>query len=234
MQDICANLQRIQEVLDETAHRCRRDPAGIKLVAVSKTFPAEFIVSAASCGQIAFGENRIQEAEEKIPRVEKLLGERRIEWHLIGHLQSNKARPAARFFDVIQSIDSARIARKLSRYVEDSGRTMPVFVQVNVGEESQKYGVPPADTAALVDLVDSLPGLDPIGLMSIPPYHEEAERSRPYFRRLARLLEEINRCRRHPLRELSMGMSADFRVAVEEGATVVRIGSAIFGPRELP
>lgn len=185
------------------------------------------IEEAVQAGQMAFGENRVQEAEEKIPQ-SRHLG---ICWHLVGHLQSNKARTAASIFDVVQSIDSAKIALRLGRYCADLHRTLPVFVEVNVGAESQKSGVPTGEARALLEVIDSVPSLDAVGLMCIPPYHENPEHMRPYFRRLARLMAELNQYRDRKLTQLSMGMSGDYRVAIEEGATLLRIGTAIFGPR---
>jgi pyridoxal phosphate enzyme (YggS family) len=225
--DIRANLEKVRAEISGTAIARGRDPASVCLLAVSKTFGPEVVDVAAAEGQTAFGENRVQEAEGKIPLV-KTPG---IEWHLIGHLQSNKARRAVQLFDVIQSVDSAKLARILDRNAAEQGKRLPVFIEVNVGEESQKSGVPPSELPEVVGVVSGLDHLELRGLMAIPPWSDDAETSRPYFRRLAGLLGEVNLTLAVPLRQLSMGMSHDFKVAIEEGATLVRVGTAIFGER---
>ena len=227
MTDVAANLESIREQIRETAERAGRDPASVRLVAVSKTFPPEAVRRAAEAGQRCFGENRVQEAQEKIPA----LADRGLEWRLIGHLQSNKARRAVELFDVIETVDSPKLASTLDRIAGEMGKRMPILFEVNVGEEAQKSGVQPAELGRLVDFVNGLPNVELRGLMAIPPYNEDPESSRPYFRRLAGLLEEINRDRGSALGDLSMGMSHDFQVAIQEGATLVRIGTAIFGTR---
>lgn len=225
---VAARLQDLRRDIETVARASGRDPQDIRLLAVSKTFAADVIEEAWQAGQRLFGENRVQEAEAKIPQV-KLAG---IEWHLIGHLQSNKARRALELFNVIQSVDSEKLARKLGRYAQERQTVLPVFIDVNIGQEPQKHGILPDQAHQLSGLVDGLPGLRLVGLMALPPFHEEAEKSRPYFRRLRDLLDSLNRRRPgSPLAELSMGMSHDYRVAIEEGATLLRIGTAIFGPR---
>ncbi|RPJ61067.1 MAG: YggS family pyridoxal phosphate-dependent enzyme [Acidobacteria bacterium] len=228
MVDIRANLQNVRGEINETALACGRDPASVRLLAVSKTFGADAINLAASVGQKAFGENRVQEAESKIPLV-KSPG---IEWHLIGHLQSNKARRAVELFDVVQSVDSEKLARVLDRNAAEQGKRLPVCLEVNVGEEAQKSGVLPSELRQLITIVGTLNHLEVRGLMAIPPWSDDPEMSRPYFRRLAGLLNEINRSLAAPLTQLSMGMSHDFKVAIQEGSTLVRVGTAIFGKRE--
>ncbi|MFB3906319.1 MAG: YggS family pyridoxal phosphate-dependent enzyme [Acidobacteriota bacterium] len=228
MADIQANLAKVRAEIDRAASGCGRDPASITLLAVSKTFPPGAIDLAAEAGQKAFGENRVQEAQDKIPLV-KSPG---LEWHLIGHLQSNKARRAVQLFDVIQSVDSEKLARILDRNAAELGKRLPVFIEVNVGEESQKSGVPPSELGQLLKVAVSLEHLELRGLMAIPPWTDDPELSRPYFRRLAALLDEVNRSLAAPLRHLSMGMSHDFQVAIQEGSTLVRVGTAIFGRRE--
>ncbi len=228
MADIRANLEKVRGEIIETALACGRDPALITLLAVSKTFGPEVIDLAAEAGQTAFGENRVQEAEDKIPLVKSP----RIEWHLIGHLQSNKARRAVQLFDVVQSLDSEKLARALDRHAAEQGKRLPVFIEVNVGEESQKSGVLSSELPQLLTVVGTLGHLDLHGLMAIPPWNDDPEMSRSYFRRLAVLLDEVNRSRPVPLRQLSMGMSHDFKVAIQEGSTLVRVGTAIFGERE--
>jgi len=195
---------------------------------VSKTFPAGIVEEASAAGQVLFGENRVQEAISKIPAVRS----EGLVWHLVGHLQSNKAHKAVEFFDVIQTIDSEKIARKLSNSCQEIGKRIQVFVQVNIGEEPQKTGFSPLRVGDIVSTLDSLPGLELVGLMSIPPFHDDPEQTRPYFKKMFSLISEINQNRQRPLTELSMGMSADFQIAIEEGATLIRLGTAIFGPRE--
>ena len=228
MVDVASNLERLLEKVQTIAIACRRKPEEIRVLAVSKTFSADCVRQAFASGQTLFGENRVQEAEEKIPLV-NLSG---LAWHLIGPLQSNKVRRAAQLFDVIQTLDRQKIVDRLNRWAEELGRTLLVFLEVKSGEEPQKHGILPQDLAGMVELVDSMPRLELQGLMTIPPYHEEAEASRPYFRQMAELLAEINRSRQQPLRELSMGMSHDYQIAIEEGATLVRIGTSIFGSRD--
>lgn len=225
--DIAANLERLSGEIESIARGCDRDPADIRLLAVTKTFPAECVRTAHQWGQILFGENRVQEAEEKIPSV----GVTGLEWHLIGPLQSNKAARAAQLFDVIQTLDRPKIVRKLSSCAEEMGKILRVLIEVKLGAEPRKHGLPPEEVQGLVEQVDSMPGLRLEGLMSIPPYQEIAEDCRPYFRQMADLLAEINERRERPLKELSMGMSHDYRVAIEEGATLLRVGTSIFGPR---
>jgi len=225
--DIRTNLEKVRNEIVAAALACGRDPASIDLLAVSKTFEPDVVDLAAGAGQKAFGENRVQEAESKIPLV-KAPG---IEWHLIGHLQSNKAKRAVQLFDVIQSVDSDKLARMLDRNAAEQGKRLPVFVEVNVGEESQKSGVPAGELAPMLSAVASLENLELRGLMAVPPWNDDPEMSRPYFRRLAALLRDVNRTLATPLRELSMGMSHDFKVAVQEGSTLVRVGTAIFGKR---
>ena len=225
--DIASNLERLGQEIKSIALGCGRKPEEIRLLAVSKTFSSDCVKQAHQWGQTLFGENRVQEAEKKIPLVD-CSG---FEWHLIGPLQSNKARRAAQLFDVIQTLDRPKIVRKLNLFAEEMGKILRVFVQVKAGAEAQKHGLPPQEVMNMVEQVDSMPGLQLQGLMIIPPYQEEAEDSRPDFRQMADLLAEINQSRQQPLRELSMGMSHDYRIAIEEGATLLRIGTAIFGSR---
>ena len=227
MVDIASNLERLGQKIESIARGCGRNPEEVRLLAVSKTFSSDCVKQAHQWGQTLFGENRVQEAEKKIPRLD-CSG---LEWHLIGPLQSNKARSAAQFFDVIQTLDRPKIVGRLNLYAEEMGKILHVFVQVKLGAEVQKHGLPPQEVMELVDQVDLMPGLQLQGLMTIPPFQQEAEDSRPHFRRMADLLAEINQSRQQPLRELSMGMSHDYQIAIEEGATLLRIGTAIFGPR---
>jgi PLP dependent protein len=227
---VAENLELVRGRIADAAERCGRSPGDIDLVAVSKTVAPEFIATAIAAGQTVFGENRVQEAEAKIPLLADRPG---AEWHLIGHLQSNKARKAVELFKVIHSVDSEKLARRLSEAAAALGRTVSVLVQVDLGEEETKFGAPRCDAMRLVEALGSMPGLRLDGLMTIPPYFEDPERARPYFRELREILERLESV--HPgifgRRHLSMGMSHDFEVAIEEGATLVRVGTAIFGER---
>ncbi|MFQ5739048.1 MAG: YggS family pyridoxal phosphate-dependent enzyme [Acidobacteriota bacterium] len=225
--DIASNLRSLRAKIDFHARRCGRNPQRIELLAVSKTFSAQVIDQVVGAGQRLLGENRIQEAEEKIPQVQG----GGLTWHLIGHLQSNKARKAVEIFDVIQTLDSEKILLKVGRWAEQLGKELRVYLQVNIGEEAQKHGISPDQVQSLVRRVDCAPSLELVGLMAIPPYQEDAEAVRPYFRRMRALLEEVNQRRERPLAGLSMGMSHDYPIAIEEGATLLRIGQAIFGER---
>ncbi len=224
------NLHRVREQIAAAEQAAGRAPASVTLIAISKTFPVEAISQAVSAGQTRFGENRVQEAEPKIGE----LGERySLEWHLVGHLQSNKARKACELFDVIHSVDGARLAAKLSQACMEIGKRISVLLQVDLGHEATKFGVDPAECRAIVDEIGRLEGIRLDGLMTLPPYFDDAERARPYFADLRKLLEALES--EHPgclgQRHLSMGMSHDFEIAIQEGATMVRIGSSIFGAR---
>jgi len=224
---ITSNLARVREQIGEAAARAGRDPTSVRLVAVTKTFPADTVQVAYDCGVRDFGENRVQEFQEKLPKL-RTTG---ATFHLIGHLQSNKVRPAMAF-DWIQTVDSERLAQRLSPAASEAGKTLPVLIEVNLGEEETKSGVPEAGVAQLAAITASLPGLALRGLMTIPPYTDHPEGSRPYFRRLRELRDRLQQSGFPELRELSMGMTHDFPVAIEEGATIVRVGTAIFGPRK--
>lgn len=208
----------------EAAAAAGRDPDSVRLVAVSKTHPAGAIEEAISCGLGVFGENKVQEGEAKIA----VVGRGRAEWHLIGPLQSNKARRAVRAFDVIESLASVGMAERLERICAEEGRAeLPVLIQADLAGELTKSGCPEAGIGELAAFVKRCGRLRLKGFMLLPPYFEDPEEARPYFRRLREIRDEL--C---PGGELSMGMSHDFRVAVAEGATVVRVGTAIFGERE--
>jgi len=219
-QDIRANLQAVHERIARACERAGRKPADVLLIAVSKTVEIERIQRAVAAGVNALGENRVQEAKEKVAA----LG-RPVPWHLIGSLQTNKSRDAVELFDWVHSVDRAELARELDRRAHQRGRTVKVLVQVNVGDEPQKGGVLPAELKGLLDAMTSLRNLDVRGLMCIPPATETAEAARPWFKQLRELRDAAG------LEHCSMGMSGDFEVAVEEGATMVRVGTAIFGPR---
>ncbi len=224
---IPARLEAVRRRIGEAARRAGRDPGGVRLVAVGKTWPAPVVARAVRAGVTDLGENRVQEAAAKKPEIPPA------RWHMIGPLQSNKARLALETFDVIQTIDRPRIAERLGRLLETDwpGRRLPVLLEINVGGEPQKAGALPADAETVARTVLRWSGLELRGLMTVPPFSEDPEASRPFFAELAALRERLQDRLGHPLPELSMGMSHDFEVAIEEGATIVRVGTAIFGRR---
>jgi len=235
---IAENIARVRERIAAAARRTGRIPDEITLMGVSKTFPPERIREAYATGLRIFGENRVQEFAEKANALRDL---RDTEWHLIGHLQTNKAAKATELFDAIDSVDSVRMAEKLNAFAESAGKKLSVLVEINVGGEKSKSGVAPApDDQGSDELEQILQGaprwgsLKIQGLMTVPPYAEDPEASRPYFRQLRQIRDSIA-ARALPkigTTVLSMGMSHDFKVAIEEGATCVRVGTAIFGERE--
>ena len=220
LRDVAANLAAVRERIARAADRARRDPASIALVAVSKLHDADAIRAAYEAGQRRFGENYVQELDEKVSALAALA---EIEWHFIGHLQRNKVKPVLRARPIVHTLDSARLADELARRAPAAERVR-VLIQVNVAREPQKAGVSPEDFDALLAHVRALASLELLGLMTIPP-EAPPEEARPHFRALRELAE------RHALRELSMGMSGDLEVAIEEGSTLVRVGTAIFGAR---
>jgi hypothetical protein len=223
MADIKGNIERVQETIARACQRAGRAAGEVLLIGVSKTVETDRIRQAIEAGIPALGENRVQEARDKIDT----LG-RGVPWHLIGSLQTNKAKDAARLFDWIHSVDRLELAREIDRRAHATGRTVSGLLQVNLGDEPQKGGVAPDDVKRLLDDIAGLGHLRMLGLMAIPPQTADAESTRPYFRRLRELRDEVG------LPHLSMGMSADFEIAIEEGATMVRVGTAIFGPRQGP
>jgi len=231
MTDISSNVKQVCEHINHAAAASSRDPREVTLVAISKTFPVEAISEAIEAGLRTFGENRVQEAE---PKIGSLAANRALEWHLVGHLQSNKAKRAVQLFEVIHSVDSIKLAQKLSQSCVELEKSVSVLIQVNLGLEQTKSGARSEQVEGIVDQVARLPGLRLDGLMTIPPFFENPDQSRPFFARLRELRDRIESA--HPgslgRKHLSMGMSHDFRVAIEEGATIVRIGTAIFGNRE--
>ena len=225
---IAENIELIRNRLLQTCRRCGRDPAEVRLVAVSKTVEPERIRQALDGGIDILGENYIQEAREKIP----LLDNPRVSWHYIGHLQSNKARFAAPLFDMVHSLDSLSLASALDREAGKLGKTLSVLVQVNISGEESKHGCGPEQAGALIAAAAGLSHLRVRGLMTMPPLEDDPELSRPYFRALRKLRDELEQqAGAGPLPELSMGMSADFEAAIEEGATLIRVGTVIFGAR---
>jgi len=229
---IAENVARVRERIRLAASSAGRDPDAITLMGVSKTFPPESIREAYDSGIRVFGENRVQEFASKADVLRDLVEAR---WHLIGHLQSNKAAKAADLFHAVDSLDSLKLAEKLNDAARASGKTLRVLVEINVGGEEAKSGVAP-DSAELDQLLAQAPQLASLefcGLMTVPPYSEDPQGARPFFRKLRELREQIagRRLPRVNMDELSMGMSHDFEVAIEEGSTCVRVGSAIFGNR---
>ena len=219
--EIRANLDRVRGQVERACRKAGRDPASVLLIAVSKTVEAERIRAAVAAGVVALGENRVQEARDKVAA----LG-RPVPWHLIGSLQTNKAKDAVQLFDWIHSVDRLELARELDKRAHAASRTVRGLLQVNLGDEPQKGGAAPGEVKQLLDDMRGLGNLAIRGLMAIPPQVPDAEAARPYFRRLRELREATG------LEHLSMGMSADYEVAIEEGATMVRVGTAIFGARE--
>jgi pyridoxal phosphate enzyme (YggS family) len=206
-----------------------RDPTSIRLVAVSKTFPIEAVREAYAAGQREFGENRVQEGLQKIGETTDLT----IRWHLLGHLQTNKARKAGPAFAMVQSVDSAELIQKLDAAASDAGRTPELLIQVDLAGEATKFGASPDEVPRLFDAAGACRAASVVGLMTLPPVPDTPEDARPFFRRLRELRDEwlAAGVPASMLRELSMGMSGDFEVAIEEGATIVRVGTAIFGSR---
>lgn len=224
------NLDIVRAKIDAAAVRAGRKADEIKLVAVSKTHPPEVLREAIAAGIAVFGENKVQEAEAKIAEI----GRENAEWHLIGHLQSNKARKAVQLFDVIHSLDSLELAERLERICLDEGReSLAVFVHADLAGETTKSGIAERDLPKLVEFLRGCKCLKFNGLMILPPYFDNAEDVRPYFKRLCELRNALRsqNAFSNGRGELSMGMSQDYEIAIEEGATVVRVGTAIFGER---
>lgn len=224
-EDIRDRLNRIRERIEAAATRSGRPASGVTLVAVSKTMPVDIVREAVAAGARILGENRVQEAREKIAALPGLA-----EWHLLGHLQTNKAKLAVALFERIHSLDSLRLAEEIDRHARDAGKKVRCLIEVNLGEETQKSGVSEAEVRTLLGAAARLPHLAIDGLMVIPPFLPDPEAARPFFRRL-RLLRDRLAAEGFSVMELSMGMTHDFEAAIEEGATLVRIGTAIFGPR---
>jgi pyridoxal phosphate enzyme (YggS family) len=230
LQGFVERYSAVRARIASAAARAGRDPASVVLVGASKTVEAGRLREAVAAGLSALGENRVQEARDKIAELEDLKA--RVHWHLIGHLQSNKAKLAATLFDWVHSVDSEDLARELDRRAAEAGKKLSVLVEVNTSGEQSKFGVAPAAVLGLLNVVTACSALEPRGLMTVGPLTDDVEASRSVFRELARLLGEAQRA--FPgarLDQLSTGMSADFEIAIEEGATIVRVGTALFGPR---
>jgi pyridoxal phosphate enzyme (YggS family) len=229
MGGIAENLESVHARIAAACARAGRAPDAVRLLAVSKTYGPDAVRAAAAAGQRWFGENRVQEAAAKIPECPGNLA-----WHLIGHLQSNKAALAARLFDWVHSVDSAKLLETLDRHAAEAGRTLRALVQVNVSGERSKSGLAPAAVPAVLALAPRLRNVQIAGLMTIPPLAADPETARPFFRKLRELRGEWAAATGLDLAELSMGMTHDLEVAIEEGATVVRVGTGIFGARSRP
>jgi PLP dependent protein len=225
---IADRVAAVRERIARAAERASRPPGDVTLVAISKTHPAEAVRAAFAAGVRDFGENRVQEAEPKIASTADLGAC----WHLVGHLQSNKARKAAELFGLIQSVDSLELALRLARAGAEEGRPVRVLVQVDLAGEETKFGLPEPELLPLLEALRGKEGLRIEGLMVLPPYLDDPEQVRPYFRRLRSLRDRASAAGLLEGRHLSMGMSHDFEAAVEEGATIVRVGTAIFGERQ--
>ena len=231
---IASNIQQVQEQIAAACRRCGSAESDVALMAVSKMHPAEAIAEACAAGLQFFGENRVQEWQQKQPVVSQLAGgSARIQMHLIGPLQSNKTARAAELFDAIDTVDSLRIATRLNQAAAELKKKLPVLIEVKLSHEETKHGLAPEELPALLEQLQSLESLVPSGLMTVPPWSEDAEAARPYFRELRRL-RDASLAQYPALTQLSMGMSNDFAVAIEEGSTCVRIGTAIFGKRQYP
>lgn len=227
--DIARNLALVEERINIACQKAGRSRNAVTLVAVTKTVAPVAIRAAYEAGVRHMGENRVQEREDKMEALRDL----NVTWHLIGHLQTNKARRARELFHTIHTLDSLRLAQKLNAASSGADRRLPVLLEVNLGGEAAKSGIAESDAPALAEGMTALPGLELRGLMTVPPFLENPDDVRPFFRRLRQLAERIEALRLPgtSMRELSMGMSHDFEVAIEEGATLVRLGTAIFGPR---
>lgn len=228
MSEISENLARVREGIETAALRCGRDLLKVRLVAVIKTVEAERVRQAISAGVKILGENYVQEAQKKI----EILGHN-VAWHFIGHLQTNKAKAAVHLFDLIHSVDSLNLAKELNKQAQQQGKVLPVLLQVNLSGETTKFGAREKEIFQVIEELSAMEGLLVKGLMTMPPYFEDPEASRPYYVELRKLGEWLaqQKLSRISIEELSMGMSNDFEVAIEEGATLVRVGTAIFGAR---
>lgn len=226
---LAGNFSAIEARIAAACGRANRDRASVTLLAVSKGVAPALIDEALALGQVFFGESKVQEAKAKIPQCSS-----RARWQMIGHLQSNKCRDAVQLFEMIQSVDSVVLAEELNKAADKQGRTLPILLEVNVAGEGTKFGFKPEAVLEQIAIINALPRVVIHGLMTIAPWSTNAERVRPHFRRLRELKTEAEQRLGAPLPDLSMGMSGDFEVAIEEGATLVRIGTALFGARPRP
>jgi len=225
--NLSANLTAIQSRIDAACARVNRDSSSVTLLAVSKGQPPEAIRAAVDAGLTLFGESKVQEAKVKIS-----LCPGRLRWQMIGHLQSNKCRDAVHFFQMIQSVDSFSLAQEIDKWSRASAKTLPILLEVNIAGEASKFGFPPELLLAELEKINALDRIEIHGLMTIAPWTLEVEKVRPLFRRMRELKSQCEQILGAPLPQLSMGMSGDFEVAIEEGSTLVRIGTALFGARQ--
>ena len=225
---IAENLKTVKDRIASAAKRAERDPSSVRLIVVTKTVDVESIRQAVAAGASVLGENRVQEAREKIEKLGSIA-----RWHLIGHLQTNKAKYAVKLFELIHSVDNLELAKELDKQAVKTGKVQNVLIEVNIAGESAKAGIAIQEVTALVRNAAKLKNISIKGLMTMPPYSEDPEDSRPYFRKLQEMAETIKKenIPAVTMNELSMGMSGDYEVAIEEGATMVRVGTAIFGNR---
>ena len=227
--EIRERVEKVRKRISDAAIRAGREPSSVKLVAVTKTHSADVVRLALNCGMADFGENRVQESDGKISEI----GRRSAVWHLIGHLQANKAKRAVALFDVIHSVDSISLARRLDRICDETGRkNLEVLIQVDLGGEATKSGIDVTGLPELLNTIASSRHLDLLGLMTLPPFFDDPEKTRPFFCKLREIRDNHKEAFIKNPAELSMGMTNDFEVAIEEGATIVRVGTAIFGERE--
>ena len=226
MPDIADNLAQVQQRITTACKRAERSPEEVQLVAVGKKFTADVIREAADCGLTLFGENRVQEAKAKIPDCPGHL-----RWHFIGNLQTNKCRDAVALFDMLHAVDSLHLAKELNKRCEQAAKVMPILLEVNVSGEGSKHGFSPETAVNAMKEFSDFPQLELHGLMTMAPYSRQPESSRPYFQKLCEVKVACEDKLGAPLLELSMGMSGDFEIAIEEGATLIRLGTVLFGPR---
>ena len=224
--DLEASLRAVQQRIEAACARAGREPGSVTLVAVTKNQPPEIVCAAAELGLSLFGENKVQEAKAKIPQCPG-----RLRWHMVGHLQTNKCRDAVELFTMVQSVDSLHLAEELDKRSEQAAKTMPVLLEVNAVGEASKFGCQPEQLLASLERINALPRLEVQGLMTVPPWTLDPEKIRPVFRQMRALKQRCEQLLGAPLPHLSMGMTGDFEVAIEEGATIVRIGTALFGAR---
>ena len=224
--DLEANLSQIRQRIEAACQRAGRDPASVTLQAVTKSRPPDIVRAASNLGLTLFGENRIQEAKAKIPQCPGHL-----RWHMIGHLQSNKCRDAVQLFEMIQSVDSLALAQEIDKWADKGAKTMPILLEVNIAGESSKFGYQPGRLLSELEQINALKKIEIHGLMTVAPYATNPEKVRSVFRQLRELRQQCEQLLGAPLPHLSMGMSGDFEVAIEEGATLIRLGTALFGER---
>ncbi|NWF76737.1 MAG: YggS family pyridoxal phosphate-dependent enzyme [Nitrospirae bacterium] len=224
------NIKNIYRKISSAAIRSGRSPFDVQLIAVTKTVPVERIREAVELGLRDFGENRVQEAKEKISNLKSKILNENIKWHLIGHLQKNKVKTAVQLFDLIHSLDSFELANLINKYAEKEEKIQRVLIQVKLSEEATKHGVAKEELMRLIETVSKMKNIKLEGLMTMPPFFEDPEKARPFFKKLCELRDEVEQ-KGYKIKELSIGMTNDFEIAILEGATMVRIGTGIFGER---